>query len=227
MSHPLTTATLTKIFTDGVKRNSGRVTETFDDDSRLFMRSLLPHVKQVRRNDLMQGGIALRATETEISLHPYLFRKVCQNGAITARSLESLHVGYSEFSIEDDLAESLHKAIDACSEESVFTTSVRTLKTVANSQVDFALALSSQLSQIRDSGSTQLILQIIERFTSDRDQSQFGLMNAVTSVARDTRDPEQKWRLEELGGAIGAKILPIQPEDRDALQVSREEPITV
>jgi hypothetical protein len=31
-------------------------------------------------------------------------------------------------------------------------------------------------------------------------------MNAVTSVARDTRDPETRWRLEELGGAIAARL---------------------
>ncbi len=37
-------------------------------------------------------------------------------------------------------------------------------------------------------------------------------MNAVTSVARDTRDPVTRWRLEELGGQIavtqpGAPVL--------------------
>jgi hypothetical protein len=29
-------------------------------------------------------------------------------------------------------------------------------------------------------------------------------MNAVTAVARETSDPETKWRLEEVGGSIPA-----------------------
>ena len=35
-------------------------------------------------------------------------------------------------------------------------------------------------------------------------------MNAVTSVARDTRDPELRWRLEEFGGGI-----PVAMPERD------------
>jgi hypothetical protein len=44
--------------------------------------------------------------------------------------------------------------------------------------------------------------QILGRFFDDADQTRFALMNAVTAVARDTRDPEQRWNLEELGGGI-------------------------
>jgi hypothetical protein len=32
--------------------------------------------------------------------------------------------------------------------------------------------------------------------------SRFDLMNAVTATARNLTDPEARWRLEELGGAI-------------------------
>ena len=49
---------------------------------------------------------------------------------------------------------------------------------------------------------------IVSRFTRGRDDSVFGLINAVTSVARDTRDPETRWRLEELGGSIPALVSP-------------------
>jgi len=30
------------------------------------------------------------------------------------------------------------------------------------------------------------------------------VLNAITALARDTADPEQKWNLEELGGGIPA-----------------------
>jgi hypothetical protein len=51
-----------------------------------------------------------------------------------------------------------------------------------------------------------LLPLIVERFTLGRDRSAFGLLNAVTSVARDTRDPETRWRLEELGGTMPAHL---------------------
>jgi hypothetical protein len=44
--------------------------------------------------------------------------------------------------------------------------------------------------------------EIMGRFFGDEDRTRFGLMNAVTSVARDTSDPETRWNLEELGGAV-------------------------
>ena len=57
----------------------------------------------------------------------------------------------------------------------------------------------------------QLLDSIRGRYTASRDRSRFGLMNAVTSVARDTRDPELRWRLEELGGGIPVTDLDARP----------------
>jgi hypothetical protein len=48
---------------------------------------------------------------------------------------------------------------------------------------------------------------VFQRFASGRDMTLFGLVNAVTSVARDTRDPDVRWRLEELGGSMPARVL--------------------
>jgi hypothetical protein len=41
-------------------------------------------------------------------------------------------------------------------------------------------------------------------------------MNAVTSVARDTRDPELRWRLEELGGGVPIAVRPRSPRPDEA-----------
>jgi len=43
-------------------------------------------------------------------------------------------------------------------------------------------------------------------------------MNAVTSVARDTRDPELRWRLEELGGGIPAMLVPDPDDSGEAVE---------
>jgi hypothetical protein len=53
--------------------------------------------------------------------------------------------------------------------------------------------------------------EILEQFSAGGDPTRFGLMNAVTAVARDTRDPDDRWRLEEFGGAVGATLEPSRP----------------
>jgi hypothetical protein len=58
----------------------------------------------------------------------------------------------------------------------------------------------------------------MERFFQEADRSRFALMNAVTSVARDTRDPEVRWRLEELGGGILAGRTPVLQLDDGAAE---------
>ena len=69
------------------------------------------------------------------------------------------------------------------------------------------MPLLSRLSSRDDSA--RLIMDIMERFTEDADSSRFGLLNAMTSVARDTRDPESRAvRLEEFGGAIAVSRFP-------------------
>jgi hypothetical protein len=67
----------------------------------------------------------------------------------------------------------------------------------------------------RDGSGLILVALIFDVYMKGRDRSGYALMNAVTSVARDTRDPELRWRLEEFGGGIAAHLEP-EPEPDDA-----------
>jgi len=49
---------------------------------------------------------------------------------------------------------------------------------------------------------SQIVRQIIDEFFKSEHRSRFDLMNAVTAVARDTSNPETRWRLETIGGAV-------------------------
>ena len=209
--HNLTTATISAVFADSVVDHSGRVTEIHDAGTRLFLRALLPFQEEVRPGDRMQAGLALRASESEISLHPYLFRQICRNGAIMAHSIQSCHVEYSQYASEEDVIWLLWDAIGACCEREVFTANVGDVRTSVHVEADSAL--NHTLNQLHwQSVLPKTILDVIfKRFSSSRNKSRFSLMNAITSVARDTRDQEQRWRLEELGGGIGAGISPKQP----------------
>jgi hypothetical protein len=60
--------------------------------------------------------------------------------------------------------------------------------------------------------SSALVRDIMDRFFQDEDRSGYGLINAITSLARDSDDPDTKWRLEELGGGIPALLRPSYPD---------------
>jgi hypothetical protein len=204
----LTTGKILDIFTEEIQNRQGRVSDTFHDGRRLFVRSLLPYVADARPKDRMQGGVALRATEDELWLRPYLFRQVCRNGAVMAQAIESLHVECLGVYTPDEGSTMLREAIARCAEKEVFARSMQDVRSLATVALDW-LNLVPHLSHFQSAGLIGRFLgQILERFESSTDHTGFGLMNAVTSLARDTRNPDDRWRLEELGGGIGALVLP-------------------
>jgi hypothetical protein len=88
----LTTQEILTVLSDEVAARSGKVLDVFDDGSRLFARSVLPRVEEVRPGDRLQGGVALRSMDSQVWVHPYVFREVCRNGAIVAQALETRHL---------------------------------------------------------------------------------------------------------------------------------------
>jgi hypothetical protein len=73
--------------------------------------------------------------------------------------------------------------------------------------MDAILSLMPLLTRV-SSFSPELALQVLERFSQENDRTRYGLMNAVTSVARDSREPVRRWELEELGGQMAVVQIP-------------------
>jgi len=205
----LTTREIGEIFAAELTTSGGSVPDIFDDGSRLFLRAVLAEEREVRARDRLRGGVALRSTPEEMWVHPYVFRQVCSNGAIRAHARQSLHLERAEFSTgtAEEVEQALREAIRECCSEEAFARGVEEIQVSMNSKIDFALTMMPLLSRFFQAGaSQQVFFAIMERFFEGRDQSPFGLMNAVTSVARDARDPEERWRLEEFGGSIPAAL---------------------
>jgi hypothetical protein len=204
----LTTGEISAIFADEMTAAGGRVTETFDDGARLFVRSILAGEREVQRGDRVQGGVALRATAQDISVHPYVFRQVCTNGAIFAQARQSRRIERTGFS--SDLDFELREAVQSCSAEDAFTVAAGSMRSAVESEIDVALMMMPMLSRLSSHAPAEvlakLLVRITQRFGGDRDQSRFAFMNAVTSVARDTPDPDLRWRLEEFGGLVSTGI---------------------
>jgi hypothetical protein len=190
----------------------GTVSDTVHDGQRLFLRALLPQADEVRPKDVVEGGIAVKAAGEKIEVCPYLFRQVCRNGALMPQVIETRHIRRVDFAAPLDAVEAvdgqLREAVRACSAAEVFADAAQQLRQAAITGLGGDVARLLLFSSLR-----RLILhglgeQIVQRFLQAEDRSVFGLMNAVTSVARDQDDPEVRWRLEELGGGVAAMNFP-------------------
>jgi hypothetical protein len=203
-----TTREIGLVAAEELSRVGGTVLDRFDDGRRLFLRSVLPRVRDVRPGDSLQGGVALMCTDEEIRVHPYLFRQVCRNGAIMATALQTRHVQRVESDAPavavEDVTEELREALRECSAREAFCTAAEQMRSATEQEADLTLHLLPLLQRLPQTLLAGVLAEIQRRFAKDRDRSRFGLVNAVTSVARDQRVPEVRWRLEELGGGIAA-----------------------
>jgi hypothetical protein len=211
-----TTAEIQALFAEQITAAGGTVADTFDDGARLFTRSLLPAVREVQKGDQVQGGVALRAAEADVWVHPYVFRLVCRNGAIRAHALQTRHVEAHDCATPEEAAGAIRAAVVACCAADAFAAGAEEMRSAHEHEADLALNLLPLLAHLPSETAGQLFQQIMDRFNQGADRSRFGLMNAVTALARDTRDPETRWRLEELGGGIPLGHSPMLPPNRTA-----------
>jgi hypothetical protein len=198
-----------EIFTQEIADAGGSVSDKFEDEASVFARAVLPHSIEVAAGDELHGGVAIRATDADVFVHPYVFRLVCSNGAIMARAIESLHILREESFLADDVETSLRCAIQTCCRPDAFANATNQMRSAKHSEADMAINLGAFFSTHRQAIPADTLAIIFRRFERARDRSAYGMMNAVTSVARDVTDPELKWRLESLGGSIPALKRPL------------------
>lgn len=198
------------VFNEEITSLGGVVSDVFDDGVRLLARSVLPADADVRPGDTLNAGVALRATASEIAVHPYTFRQVCRNGAIAAHVLQSRRLERTVSSAVVPRAYEgavtlldVRNAVRSCASRDVFAGLIEEMQSASERLAEFMLHVLPALRQLPEHGRAEILM----RFTRDRDRTVFGVMNAVTSFARDTRDAGERWDLEELGGTLPAWIM--------------------
>jgi hypothetical protein len=207
-SYGLPLAEIESVFTEQIAALEGKIVDTFRDDTRLFARSILAREKAVRPNDRLQGGIALRATDEGIWVYPYVFRQICRNGAIRAHAAEGKQIEYPGRLDREEILSALRQAVRACGTEEALSVAAAEMRSAQHAPADAALSMIPLLSRLSSQAGTRSLMAILDRFQAEEDRTQFGLMNAITSVARDTPDPDLRWRLEELGGGVPVGVVP-------------------
>jgi len=205
----ISTSAIRGVFVEEITARRGTVSEPFDDGRRLFLRSILPDVTEVRRNDRVQGGVALRANGQEAWIHPYVFRQVCKNGAIMARAIQTRHVAEFELREPDEVLAEIREAVAACCAPEAFSDAAERMRSSQEVVVDLALTLMPFAARFPGT----ILSQLMRQFFGEADHSAFGLANAITATARDQSDPDLRWRLEEFGGGVFVDPTPRRPSD--------------
>jgi carbon storage regulator len=195
-----------------VERAGGKVYDRSEKGNRLFLRALFPMLDEVQPKDFVQGGVAVMATGRDIDVRHYVLRQVCSNGALMPRETRSSRIRRVPLDAPNEaianVASQLRAAIRWYSNTALFSEAARKIAATTASNANHARRLLDHMPQLPREHATRVRNEVLRRFAAGSDSSLFGLMNAVTSVARDEPDPVIRWRLEELGGAIPSLVAP-------------------
>ncbi|MDH3590372.1 MAG: hypothetical protein OER88_00725 [Planctomycetota bacterium] len=192
------------LFAEEVTTLGGRVTDTVTHGRRLYARGILPRGADVAVDDRVEPGVALRYTGDEIEVRPWVLREVCRNGAVLAFSgvgCKMQHIVPGQ--VQERLPE-VREAIRASASRETFADFVGSMRGARHEIPDFeSLVMSLQL--FRHFGA-EALLDLMERFQAGGIRNVFAFANAITAVARDTEDPELRWRRESIGAAVFARL---------------------
>jgi|GEM_PF-873607 hypothetical protein len=211
----LTTGRIQVVFEEELFRLGALIHDRFDDGERLFLRAVLPAEEEVQPRDAVKAGVALRFDQGRIAIHPYLLRQVCTNGAVRAHAVQTRRIVLSEQATEEQAEEELRAALRDCAAPEAFREGVDEMRSAVDSEADTLLnilPLVRRLAALQgmDSGA---VAAILGDFLGGDDPSLFALANAITAAARETTDPDLRWRLEEMGGGVPVGADP-DPEGR-------------
>lgn len=197
-------------FVQEIAAAGGKLSDQFQEGRTLILRSILPLRAEVCPGDGFAAGVALRAFGENVAVYPYTFRQVCSNGAILVQSIEGRELvcpGEEPSAYElSEWFEGLREATRCCCRDDAFANAITQMRHARATRGDFVLMLLPHLAKLPREAASRMMQDILGRLQADGDRSAYGLMNAVTATARDTRDPNLRWRLEELGGSIPARL---------------------
>src|SRR5438270_5929286 len=93
----LSTQRILEAFKQEITARGGKLTDKSLSKRRLFARSVVKLSEEVKPGDRLHGGVALKAREGEVSVHPYVLRQVCTNGAVMPQLLETTHLSHLDW----------------------------------------------------------------------------------------------------------------------------------
>ena len=203
-----TTTEIALAFADEISGLGGSVSDSYDDGSRLFLRAQLAAEDDIRPGDAVKAGVALRAVGPSVTVHPYTYRQVCSNGSIAPQVIGTREIQRVEFVSATEFIDAalgeIRFMVRQCAAPEVFTATTREMRTASEVVGEAMITMLPMLERIPADYREHFIVMLSHELDRGNDPTYYGVMNAVTAVARETPDPDTKWRLEQFGGSIPA-----------------------
>ncbi len=169
---------------------------------------------EITRGDIIYGGLIIRNSEVGASafrVETFILRKICSNGLIGEHSLKKVHLGKQTMEIgeidwSDETRELEDKALWAKARDiirltfdsSIFSSWVKKMREsteIAIEKPTKAVNNIARLASLNEEQRDDLLAYFSEH-------TKYGLVNAVTSLARETKNADEQIRLEGFGGKL-------------------------
>jgi hypothetical protein len=168
----------------------------------------------IKEEDIVYGGLILRNSEVGASalrVEPFILRKVCRNGLILKHSLKKIHLGRQTLEtdfmawsdetrkLEDKaLWSKVRDVIRATFDKQVFQGWVKRLRESVWVGIEKPIEAVNNIVRhlnLSEEQRSQLLMHFSEH-------TKYGLINAITRLARDRGNVDEQIRLEEFGGRL-------------------------
>jgi len=167
----------------------------------------------IRNDDLVSGGLIIRNSEvgaSSLRVEPFILRQVCSNGLIATQTLRKVHLGrqMDEGAIDwsDETKELEDRAlwakvrdvIRATFDKQIFESWVEKLRESTEIVIEKPIKAVNNIARLiglSEEKKNQLLMHFSEH-------TKYGLINAVTTLAREVESIDEQIRLEEFGGRL-------------------------
>ena len=208
---------LPKLDTSGCELKTCDISESF-----LYVHAVFPKVQgEVKAGDVVQAGIQVRNSEVgmgSFQINPWINRLVCNNGMTVADAgVRKYHAGKrltNAYEVDSEIfSEGTRRQSDKA-----FWMQVNDLVDTVLSEDKFEYVLDKyrKAASIEIENPTEAVKIVSDRFSVNEvesdgilahlakggDLSQWGLANAVTSLAHDAEEYQRAVELESIGGQV-------------------------
>lgn len=207
---------------DAFTKNQATVLRADISDRNLFIKVVTHKMQgEIKVGDIIQGGLMIRNSEvgaSRLAIQPFLNRLACTNGMIISENIRgtgfsTIHLGqrkkegmyqFSEQTMNLETATIFSKIRDVINQTlspGWFESTMNAIKTAAQNKVPLAETAISNIVQMNGLSDTTRD-NILKAYLGEPDPSQWGIINAVTSAAKMVTVPEDRIKMEEIGGSL-------------------------
>jgi hypothetical protein len=171
-------------------------------------------VDAIKGEDIVYGGLIIRNSEVGASalrIEPFILRRICSNGLILQHSLKKIHLGReiletNEIDWSDETREledrvlwsKVRDIIRATFDREIFGLWVKRLKESIDVKIEKPVKAVNNIVKhlnLSEEEREKLLAYFSE-------PTKYGLINAVTNLAGQTKNVEEQVKLEEFAGKI-------------------------